>query len=114
MNAFDNFGYLDTLMMAPIGVPCPTVVALPARVPKYVLTLHPPKWAAALGPLGRRLLSLLLFACMPLQHRILHDQPPKTRAVDQVLKLLLLFSIQIFECNLGKGTFLEFEGLTRL
>ena len=114
MNPSDNFGHLDALMMASIGVPCPAVVALPARVPKYVFTLHPPERAATLRPLGWRLLSLLLFTCMSLQHRILHDEPSEAGAVDQALKLLLLFSIQIFESNLGKGTFLEFKGLASL
>ena len=101
MNPFDNFGHLYALMMASIGVPCPAVVALPARVPKYVLTLHPPERAATLGPLRWRLLGLLLFTCMPLKHRILHDESSEARTVDQALKLLLLFSIKIFECNLG-------------
>lgn len=114
MNTFDNFGHLDTFVMASIGVPCPAMVALSTRVPKYILTLHTSEGASTLGPLGWRLLSLLLFTCMSLQHRILHDKPSEARAVDQALKLLLLFSIQILERNLGKGTFLKLKGLASL
>ena len=51
MDTSDNFWHLNSLMMTSIRVPCPTVGALPARVPKYVLALHAPERAATLRPL---------------------------------------------------------------